>query len=152
MKIKDVVEQDLDEITRLEREVFKDNAFSRNFFLKYVKNYIFFLKLEKGIFNKKILGFIIVIKDDDERVNIINYLIDSKYQNKGFGTLLLEDTLKKILGLKKFKKIILNVRTTNTIALKIYKKFNFKIVKEINNYYANSQSSYLMKKEIICNE
>ena len=96
MKTKEVKLRDLKKITALEEEVFIENAFRADLIGKLIENNLYFLKLEIGKIRKNLLGFIIVIKDRDDRANIINFLIKSKFQNKGYGSYLLQKTIEKV--------------------------------------------------------
>ena len=149
MKIKNVNSRDLKKIMILEEETFKGNAFSRELMEKLIKRSIFFLKLENGNFIDEIIGFIIVIRDRIDRVNIINLLIKGKFQHQGFGTLLLKNSLEKIRQLKEIKKVVLNVQVSNSSAIKLYENFNFsKNPRELENYYQSGENAFLMELDI----
>lgn len=149
MKIKQVSFKDLDEIYCLEKLVFNQNAFSKDLIKKLIRKNIFFLKLEKNKFKKEIIGFVIVVKDRIDRANIINFLVNPKYHNKGYGSCLLNTTLQNIKDLNTIKKIVLNVQVENSSAIKLYRKFGFKIVQKIDQYYQSKEDAYLMELEII---
>ncbi len=145
MKIKDVSIKDLNKIYKLEQKVFKEDAFSKDLILKLIQKKNLFLKLEKKI----LIGFTILVKDRKDRVNIINFLINPDYQNKGYGSFLLEKAIGKIKNLDKdIKKIILNVKVENSIAIKLYQKFGFQIVQRIEKYYQTKDTAYLMELNV----
>ena len=148
MKVKSVRPNDLIEIHNLEQKVFKENAFSKDLIKKLIQRSAFFLKLERSGIKKFIIGFVIIVEDREDRVNIVNFLINPKYQNKGFGSWLLKYAIDKINGLKKITKIALNVKIDNHIAIKLYEKFNFRIVEKIDNYYQSKESAFLMVKKL----
>jgi len=146
MKIKDVNLRDLRSISNLEHQIFKENAFSIKLVEKLIQQNTLFLKLEDGKIIKKLIGFVVVIKDREDQANIINFLIHPQFQSKGYGTLLLQETIKRIKRLKDIKKIVLNVQVNNYIAIKLYEKFNFqKNTKIIENYYQSGEDAYLME-------
>ena len=149
MKIKQVSPKDLNEITSLEKMVFNQNAFSKDLIKKLIRKNTFFLKLEKNKIKKEIIGFVIVLKDRLDRVNIINFLINPKYHNKGYGSFLLYNTVQKIKDLNNIKKIILNVQVKNTAAIRLYQKFNFQISRKIEKYYQSKEDAYLMELKIL---
>ena len=149
MKAKEVKLRDLKKITALEEEVFIENAFRTDLIGKLIKNNLYFLKLEIGKIRKNLLGFIIVIKDRDDRANIINFLIKSKFQNRGYGSYLLQKTIEKVKRVKEIQKIVLNVQEQNSNAIKLYQKFNFKKNPKImKNYYESGENAYLMELNI----
>lgn len=147
MKIKDVSIRDLRSISNLEHQIFKENAFSIKLVEKLIQQNTLFLKLEDGKIMKKLIGFIVVIKDREDQANIINFLIHPQFQSKGYGSLLLQETIERIKKrLKEIKKIVLNVQINNSLAIKLYEKFNFqKNSKIIENYYQSGEDAYLME-------
>ena len=145
MKIKEVTLQDLKKIFELERKIFEENAFSKQTLKRLIEDSEFFLKIEIGKLKKVIAGFVIVIKDRKDRANIINFLINPKYQNHGIGNILLKKTIEEIKAIKGIKNIVLNVNVNNNNAIKLYEKHHFKITKEIVNYYNNGESSFFME-------
>ena len=145
MKIQHVTLEDLDKIMDLEKKVFKKNAFSEVLMEKLISKNNLFLKLEINNKKNRLIGFIIVIKDREDQGNIINFLINPKFQNKGYGTLLLKKTLGIIQQLEEIKRIVLNVQVSNSRAIKLYEKFNFrKNPRKIENYYKSGESAFLM--------
>lgn len=149
MKIEEVNHKDLKKIVSLERGMFNVNAFSTDLIRKLIEKNLCFLKLELGKIKKDLIGFIIVIKDREDRVNIINFLIKPEFQNRGYGSFLLKKTIGEIKKLKEIQKITLNVQENNTIAIKLYEKFNFKKnPKILKNYYQSGENAYLMELNI----
>jgi ribosomal protein S18 acetylase RimI-like enzyme len=149
MRIKEVTNRDLKKIVALEKEIFNQNAFKADLIGKLIKRNLFFLKLEVGKRRKKLIGFIIVIKDKEDRVNIINFLIKVKYQNRGYGSYLLQETIEKIKKVKEIQKIVLNVQEQNSIAIKLYQRFEFKKNPNVlKNYYQSGENAYLMELNI----
>ncbi len=146
MKITAVKLKDLNKITKLEKKIFRKNAFSKKLLKKLILTSLLFLKLEIGVIKKKIIGFIIILKDKNNRANLINLLIDSKYHKNGFGTILLKTALTRLENKSMvFKKIILNVNVENLPAIRLYEKFNFKIIEKIEHYYYTGEDAYLME-------
>ena len=102
--------------------------------------------LEEIINNKEIKGYYI----DNELVGIIIYktlydttdllyiVVDKIYRNKHIASTLLENLIKES------NKIILEVRCDNKNAIKLYKKYNFKIINIRKNYYDN-MDAYVME-------
>jgi len=144
MRINAVSLKDLDEIFRLESNTFKKDAFFKNSILNLIINNTFFFKLINDDNSNEIVGFIIVIQDQEYRVNLINFLISKQYQNKGYGTHLLKYTLNKIKEMNNIEVIVLNVNSKNKVAIWLYQKFGFQIVQKIENYYRQKKSAYLM--------
>jgi len=144
MRINAASLKDLDEIFRLESNTFKKDAFFKNSILNLIINNTFFFKLINDENSNKIVGFIIIIQDREDRVNLINLLISKRYQNKGYGSHLLKYTLNKIKEMNNIEVIVLNVNSNNKAAISLYQKFGFRIVQKIENYYRQKKSAYLM--------
>ncbi|MFX1436848.1 MAG: GNAT family N-acetyltransferase [Promethearchaeota archaeon] len=146
MQINKVTIKDLRQISKLEQKIFKKNAFSKNLMKNLIINNTLFLKLESGQNKKKLIGFIIVIRDQKERANIINFLIDPEFQNKGYGSYLLQKAIDEIKRIKGINKIILNVQISNSAAINLYERFKFKKNPNVlENYYQSGESAYLME-------
>ena len=99
--------------------------------LKKVKKDIntYYRKYKLIIYDKKIVGYLYNEK------NIINEIyIDNNYRNLGIGTNIINDIISK------YKETYIYIFKDNKKALKLYKKLEFKVIKE-------SKLSYLMKRE-----
>ncbi|MHA1471563.1 MAG: GNAT family N-acetyltransferase [Promethearchaeota archaeon] len=140
--------KDLDEIYNLERNSFKKDSFSKDLILNLILNNTYFFKLINDEVSDDIIGFIIIIQDREDKVNLINFLIKKGNRKRGFGRYLLRYALKKVIALDKIKTIVLNVNSKNKAAIRLYQEFNFRIVQSIENYYRDSQSAYLMILDI----
>jgi ribosomal-protein-alanine N-acetyltransferase len=144
MRISTVSIKDLNEIFKLESNTFKKDAFSKTSILNLILKNTFFFKLINDDNSNEIVGFIIVIQDQEYRVNLINLLISKQYKNKGYGSHLLKHTLNKIKEMNNIEVIVLNVNSKNKVAISLYQKFGFRIVQKIESYYRQKKSAYLM--------
>lgn len=146
MWVENVIIEDLDEIYNLEKYTFNKDAFSKEILRSLIIRNTLFLKITDD--QKRIIGFAIALQDSIDSVNIINFLIDERFQGQGYGSVLLDFTLDKIKRIAHIKRIILNVNTKNFTAQKLYRKFNFKITEKVENYYRHKENAYLMELEI----
>ncbi len=91
----------------------------------------------------KVVGYCI-FKRKNSNFFIVSIAIHPLYRRKGIASLLLSKTIEecKKLGCRK---IGLHVRTKNMPAIRLYKKFGFKIKKFIPSYYSDGESSYYME-------
>jgi len=46
------------------------------------------------------------------------------------------------------KEVYLEVRVSNTPAIRLYEKLGFKIVKVLEGYYSDGENAYLMAREL----
>jgi ribosomal-protein-alanine N-acetyltransferase len=134
---------DLEEAYKIEREVnpspWKYETFLSSFEVGH-----------KGLVckhNSEIIGFIIFSPINPE-AHILSISVTKKIQSKGIGTLLLQSMLDQCKAMN-YKKIFLEVRTSNIQAINFYQKFGF--IKDAirDNYYKdNSEDALLMSLSI----
>lgn len=146
MKIEKVKIKDLDQLVSLEKTTFKEDSFSKESIEQLIYDSTFFLKIVND--TQKIIGFVVILEQERKTLNIINFLIKEGYRNMGLGSYLLDYVLMEIEKIQNFKRIILNVRTSNLNALKLYKNHNFRIIKEVDNYYRIGDNAYLMELKL----
>ena len=77
-----------------------------------------------------LIGFIIYKRLYDV-TDLLYIVVDKIYRNKGIGSLLMEYLIKIS------ERILLEVRCDNNNAIKLYKKYNFKIINIRKKYYDN---------------
>ena len=97
--------------------------------------------------NSEIIGFIIFSPISPE-AHILSISVIKKIQSKGVGSLLLRSMLDQCKAMN-YKKIFLEVRTSNLQAINFYQKFGF--IKDAirDNYYTdNSEDALLMSLSI----
>lgn len=69
-------------------------------------------------------------------IDLLNIIVKPEFQNQGIGSIL----LKYIIDNKQDKKIMLEVRSKNINAIKLYQKYNFKIINIRKNYYKDDDA------------
>ena len=80
-------------------------------------------------------GFI-HIQNGIDIIDLLNIIVKPKYQNQGIGSVL----LKYIIDNKQDKKIMLEVRSKNINTIKLYQKYDFKIINIRKNYYKDDDA------------
>ena len=80
-------------------------------------------------------GFI-HIQNGLDIIDLLNIIVKREYQNQGIGSVL----LKYIIDNKQDKKIMLEVRSKNINAIKLYQKYDFKIINIRKNYYKDDDA------------
>ncbi len=130
--------EDLEEVFRINQENFTTDAWSKLAFEKEFENKFskkFVLEL-----NGKVIGYIIYWVISEE-ATIMSFAIDREHQNKGYGELLLKESLKKIGA----KRVSLDVRKTNLRAIRLYRKLGFRLVSERKAYYSDGENALFME-------
>src|SRR5581483_9443299 len=94
-----------------------------------------------------IVGFVIfhIAADVSE---IYNIAVESAHARSGIGNELMQAAVRES-GRRNARKVVLEVRKSNTPAINFYLKFNFKIVGDRKNYYSNPiEDAYIMELTI----
>ena len=94
------------------------------------------------IINNNVVGFLHITSSFDE-ADIVDIITSKEYRNHGIGNSLISYAIKD----NNLKKINLEVRESNKIAIEFYQKMNFKKVRIIKKYYG-TEDAFFMVKEI----
>ena len=94
------------------------------------------------IINNNVVGFLHITISFDE-ADIVDIITSEEYRNHGIGNSLISYVIKD----NNLKKINLEVRESNKIAIEFYQKMNFKKVRIIKKYYG-TEDAFFMVKEI----
>lgn len=134
------VDNTFQELIKLFPEVFENRnvktEFANNPFNKY------FILFQKN----KIIGFLNIFEIYD-KIEIVNINIKDEYQGKGYSKLLMD----KLITYSKnhnIKNITLEVNSNNSIAINLYKKYEFKEVAIRKKYY-NEIDGILMERKMM---
>lgn len=125
---------DIDKIMMLEDNL-DIKILSKNNILEDMKNEHFVYFLLNDMSKNKTIGYIAISYVIDT-MDIISIVIEKNYQKKGFASYLLEyiiDFAKK----NNIVNILLEVRSTNIPAIKLYEKFKFNKINIRKNYYTS---------------
>ena len=124
-------EEDLAEVVKIENRCHLTPWTNKNFIDSYdAKNLFKVLKNENDI-----IGYYIALFASDE-CELLNITIMSELQKKGFGELMLKDLFSECRKAN-IVNIFLEVRKSNLLAIRLYKKSGFNEIGIRNNYYQN---------------
>ena len=125
----------LDEIVKIENRCHLTPWTNKNFIDSYgAKNLFKVLKNENDI-----IGYYIALFALDE-CELLNITITSELQKKGFGELMLKDLFSECREVN-IVNIFLEVRKSNLLAIRLYKKNGFNEIGIRNNYYQNKDGN-----------
>lgn len=95
--------------------------------------------------NNQIIAYL-SYRQIDTNADILNFLVDTPFQNQGIGKSLFEHVM---LDMKEdgVNSLVLEVRTSNESAIHFYKKYGATIVTTIENYY-ETEDAYMMHMEV----
>jgi ribosomal-protein-alanine N-acetyltransferase len=135
-KIRKFKREDINKILEIEKEAFPKTAYPKETFLYYTKRVPdCFLVLEVG---DDMAGYIIF----DMEGHIHSTAVKPIYRRRGFGKMLFlhaQDASKKRLWLE--------VRSKNNIAIAFYKSMGMKITKRVKNYYGDDDALIMVLSE-----
>ena len=127
----------IEQIFNLEKDIFKNSAFSKESTENLVKADNSFIYAY--LIDEKVYGYLMVL-DSIDVYEILAIATVEEYRNKGIA----QELLDKI----KTKDIFLEVRKSNEKAINFYKKNNFKQISIRKGYYSDpTEDAIIMKME-----
>lgn len=127
----------IEQIFNLEKDIFKNSAFSKESTENLVKADNSFIYAY--LVDEKVCGYLMVL-DSIDVYEILAIATVEEYRNKGIA----QELLDKI----KTKDIFLEVRKSNEKAINFYKKNNFKQISIRKGYYSDpTEDAIIMKME-----
>ena len=128
----------IEQIFNLEKDIFKNSAFSKESTENLVKADNSFIYTY--LVDEKVCGYLMVL-DSIDVYEILAIATVEEYRNKGIA----QELLDKI----KTKDIFLEVRKSNEKAINFYKKNNFKQISIRKGYYSDpTEDAIIMKMEV----
>ena len=128
----------MEQIFNLEKEIFKNSAFSRIYLDTLIKGDNSFIYVY--LIDSKVCGYLIVL-DSIDVYEILAIATIEEYRNKGIA--------QKLLNKIKIKNIFLEVRESNQTAINFYKKNKLKEISIRKNYYSKpTENAIIMKLEV----
>jgi ribosomal-protein-alanine N-acetyltransferase len=98
-------------------------------------------KTEFGFSNFKKLGFV-------KKGHVVSIAVVEEHRRKGIGNALVEESVNGV-NLRKCDEFYLEVRCSNTDAVRLYEKMGFEIRQQLNAYYRDGEDAYLMAIELV---
>lgn len=131
----------IEQIFNLEKEIFKNSAFSIDYLKTLIKNDNSFIYIY--LIDNQVCGYLMVL-DSIDVYEILAIATVEEYRNKGIA----QELLDKI----KIKDIFLEVRESNQIAINFYKKNKFNQISIRKNYYSETNENAIIMKLEVNNE
>lgn len=137
MKFRSMKTNDLDEILAIEEESF-NHPWSREYFeCEINSDNAFFLV---GIIDEKIVAYV-----GYSEMEIINLAVALNMRRCGIGEEILTALINGLKQCRVTKELWLNVRPSNTAAIKLYEKIGFKHIATDKGYYYDEDSLVMRK-------
>jgi [ribosomal protein S18]-alanine N-acetyltransferase len=96
-------------------------------------------KIEFGFSNFRKLGFV-------KKGHVVSVAVLQEHRGKGIGRSLLVEAINGLTG-RKCDEIYLEVRASNSLAIKMYQSIGFLIKSRLHSYYRDGEDAYLMAFE-----
>ena len=93
-------------------------------------------KTEYGFSNFKKLGFV-------KKGHVVSVAVIDEHRGKGIGSELVNESLKGV-KMRQCGEMYLEVRCSNTDAVRLYEKLSFSINQRLKTYYRDGEDAYLM--------
>ncbi|MEM4234256.1 MAG: ribosomal protein S18-alanine N-acetyltransferase [Candidatus Methanomethylicaceae archaeon] len=138
-EVRDATLNDLNEIYAIEKESFSDpypKPLLKAFFY-HPGAYIV------AVVRGKVVGYAIGIIRFRSLGHIISIAVEKDFRGKGIGKKLLHELIKRLSGMGA-KKIRIEVRESNEIAINLYKKTGFTTKEKIFRYYPDGEAALVM--------
>jgi len=97
-------------------------------------------KTEYGFSNFRKLGFV-------KKGHLVSVAVLPEFRNKGIGKILVEESIKGVKS-KNCDEFHLEVRCSNTDAVRLYENLGYTIKQKLRSYYRDGEDAYLMSIEL----
>ncbi|MCL5985636.1 MAG: ribosomal protein S18-alanine N-acetyltransferase [Actinobacteria bacterium] len=142
--IEPMMKDDLNEVAEMESRIFP-SPWTRSQFKAEISNPFCHYMVAKMA--GKVIGYVGFVGVEDEGY-ITNIAVEHGYRRKGVGTLLITHVFEKAIELG-VKKLLLDVRRSNTNAQRFYRRFGFAEVSVRRRYYSdNLEDAIVMASEM----
>ncbi len=135
---------DLNGIMEIEQASFGDEAYDRNLFAEFFRNYgELFLVAEH---DRKVRGYMVTCIRG-EQAELVSVAVDPAARGRGAASALMESTLRR-LRRRGIARIGLMVRVTNDKARAFYERYGFEKVRKAPRYYEDGGDGWRMAKNL----
>jgi len=148
-KLRDFRPEDLERVIFINRTCLPEN-YSRGFFLSLHKSYPdLFLVAER---DGEVVGYIMcriegtIWRPRLKRGHVISIAVLPEHRRKGIATALLKEALSRMAERYGASECYLEVRVSNTPAIRLYEKLGFKKTDVVPRYYLDGEDAYIMTK------
>jgi len=83
-----------------------------------------------------------------QKGHVISIAVDPGYRRRGIGESLLKHAMRALKEKYRGTEVFLEVRVSNTPAIRLYEKLGFKRVKRLIGYYSDGEDAYIMARPL----
>jgi [ribosomal protein S18]-alanine N-acetyltransferase len=137
--------KDLERLYTIEKECFKEEAFTKEQILQMLDDYNTISLIAK--ISNEIAGFVIgmiYVERNTLHGHILTIDVEPRFQRRGIGSQLMRE-IEEIFRRKDTRFLHLEVREDNKSAISLYTKLGYVAIGKLNNYYGRVHGIYLRK-------
>lgn len=144
MQIRQMTAADLDEVARLEQEIFSDPWSRQSMQKEYSQPANIYLTADV---DGEVAGYCCVWTSL-ENADLCNLAVAPKWRKRGIASALLEEAV-KLCRCSRVEMLFLEVRVSNAPAINLYEKKNFQVIHTRKKYYRNPVEDALVMQRVI---
>lgn len=144
---RDMLNEDLDQIIKIELDLFDKTAWSKDLFLDELARMPDTRWYQVMLDQDQVIGYI-GLAVNGEVADIQTIAVIEAAQQKGLGSRLLELAIKEAKN-RGAQEMFLEVATQNEAAINLYRKFGFTQVSIRPNYYGTGKNAFTMKLDLV---
>lgn len=141
--IRSATDDDIESIVKIWKGNIETNNTPMDIIRVFKKNRQYWFVYDEG----EVIGFSAGSVKSRNRGHISGIAVKEECRSKGIGKILLDAAVDAFMA-DKFKKITLEVRPSNTIAIKLYESQGFKKTHIVNGYYPDGEAAVNYEKKI----
>ncbi|HID73504.1 MAG TPA: ribosomal-protein-alanine N-acetyltransferase [Thermoplasmata archaeon] len=96
---------------------------------------------------KRVIGFALGAINEDGSARLLMLAVQPAYRRRGVGSQLLRTFIRQA-AIKGARRVILEVRVTNKVAIQFYRHHGFQIKGILQHYYTSGEDAYTMERAV----
>jgi [ribosomal protein S18]-alanine N-acetyltransferase len=146
-QIRNCVKSDLGQVAKIEKASF-DDPYPYELFQTFLEELPAGFRVATGE-TGFLIGYCVLSNSKEQSTLLISSIaVDPKYRRLGVASALLGDAIKvarEFSDLNTLRKLILQVAVSNTEAQALYRRFGFRAVRKLTNYYGTGRDGVQME-------
>ena len=142
-RVRPARDEDMERITELERQCFKQPYPPPVLYmLRGLYPELFLVAEVEG----RVVGYVAAVVRSGGVGHVVSICVDPRYRRRGVGRALMEEVERRLAKLFDVESIRLEVRVSNSPAIKLYRELGYRIAERIPRYYPDGEDAYVMIK------
>ncbi len=94
-----------------------------------------------------VVGYILAVPIGRRDARVLSFCVDDEYRREGYGRSLMLEAVRRLRD-KEFERLSLEVRVSNSPAIRLYEDFGFVRTGTEEDYYDDGEDAYVMEKSL----